>query len=161
MRTAASWLCSCLRVRRCGPARVFAGLTSRPRKDCCLRNAASRRNASLDDDAIVFVMWASPSTRNARRTWLIAVRRKRAPRLAPGARAQTTGCSLPADLEAASTTRGAGAGVTAGDNLDPERILALVVRGGAGLAQCIQAVLLRTRGCGGESRQLKDHPRAA
>src|SRR6185369_7571346 len=43
----------------------------------------------------------------------------------------------------------------------PERILALVVRGVAGLTQRIQAVLRRTRGCGGESRQLKDHPRAA
>ena len=63
---------------------------------------------------------------------------------------------LPADLEAGSTTRGAVAGVTAGDNLHPERILALVVRGGAGLAQRIQAVLRRTRGCGGESRQLED-----
>src|SRR5687767_13218875 len=79
----------------------------------------------------------------------------------PRALAHAAGTSLPADLEAGSTTRGAVAGVTAGDNLDPERILALVVRGVAGLAQCIQAVLRRTRGCGGESRQLKDHPRAA
>ncbi len=55
----------------------------------------------------------------------------------------------------------AASAVTVGDNLDPERILALVVRGGAGLAQRIQAVLRRTRGCGGESRQLEDHPRAA
>src|SRR5439155_9727354 len=52
------------------------------------------------------------------------------------------------------------AGVTVGDQLDPERILALVVRGVAGLTQRIQAVLRRTRGCGGESRQLEDHPRA-
>ena len=58
--------------------------------------------------------------------------------------------------------RAAAAGAfTAGDNLDPERVLALVVRGGAGLAQRIQAVLRRTRGCSGESRQLEDHPRAA
>src|SRR6185436_20973877 len=69
--------------------------------------------------------------------------------------------SLPADLDACSTTRGAVAGVTVGDHLDPECILVLEVRGGAGLAQCIQAVLLRTRGCSGESRELKDHPRAA
>src|SRR5918993_4385594 len=68
---------------------------------------------------------------------------------------------LSADLEAGSTTRGAAAGVTGRDKLDPERILALVIGGGAGLAQRIQAVLRRTRGCGGESGQLEDHPRAA
>src|SRR5882724_3954820 len=85
----------------------------------------------------------------------------KSPRPAPGAHAQTAGFSLPADLEAGSTTRGAGAAVTAGDNLDPECILVLVVRGVAGLTQRIQAVLRRTRGRGGESRQLKDHPRAA
>src|SRR5580704_9448427 len=84
----------------------------------------------------------------------------RASQSKPGALAQTAGFSLPADLEAGSTTRGAGAAVTAGDNLDPGCILVLVVRGGAGLTQRIQAVLRRTRGCGGESRQLKDHPRA-
>src|SRR5262245_10635153 len=68
---------------------------------------------------------------------------------------------LPADLEAGSTTRAAGISTgTVGDNLDPECILVLVVRGGAGLTQRIQAVLGRTRGCGGESRQLEDHPRA-
>src|SRR5215467_216906 len=73
----------------------------------------------------------------------------------------TAGFSLPADLEAGSTTRaGVISTVTVGDHLDPECILVLVVRGGAGLTQCIQAVLRRTRGCGGESRQLKDHPRA-
>src|SRR5215469_10027571 len=70
------------------------------------------------------------------------------------------GFSLPADLEVGSTTRGAGAAVTVGDNLNPECILVLVVRGNAGLTQRIQAVLRCTRGCGGESRQLKDHPRA-
>src|SRR6476620_9448858 len=67
---------------------------------------------------------------------------------------------LPADLDAGSTTRGASAGVTGGDYLDPERILVLVVRRVAGRAQRIQAVLLRTRGCGGESRQLEDYPGA-
>src|SRR3712207_8486478 len=40
------------------------------------------------------------------------------------------------------------------------RIRALVVRGSAGRAQRVQAALLRTRGCGSESRQLKHHPRA-
>src|SRR6185312_9748017 len=51
--------------------------------------------------------------------------------------------------------------LTVGDNLDPERVLALVVRGGTGVAQCIQAVLRRTRSGSGEARQLEDHPRAA
>src|SRR5215469_16312346 len=69
--------------------------------------------------------------------------------------------SLPADLEAGSTTRAAGTStVTVGDHLDPQCILALVVRGVTGFAQRIQAALLRTRSCGGESRQLEDHPRA-
>src|SRR5262249_18183631 len=86
---------------------------------------------------------------------------QKSPRLAPGALAYPAGFSLPADLEAGSTTRGAVAGVTVGDQLDPERILALVVRSVAGLTQRIQAVLRRTRRCRGESRQLKDHPRAA
>src|SRR5688572_29236131 len=71
------------------------------------------------------------------------------------------GPSLPADLDAGATTRGAVAGVTGGDHLHPERIRALVVRRGAGPAQRIQAVLRRTRGCSGESRHLKNHPRAA
>src|ERR1043166_8751327 len=75
----------------------------------------------------------------------------------PGSRRST----LPADLDAGSTTGGAGAGVTVGDNLDPERVLVLVVRRGAGLAQRVQAVLRRTRRCCGESRKLEDHPRAA
>src|SRR4051812_31223718 len=70
------------------------------------------------------------------------------------------GPSLPADLEASPPTGAAAAAVTAGDNLDPECILVLVVRGVAGLTQRIQAVLRRTRGCGGKSRKLKDHPRA-
>src|SRR5262249_14488260 len=76
----------------------------------------------------------------------------------------TAGLSLPADLEAGSATRaaanGAASTVTVGDHLDPKCILVLEVRGLAGLAQRIQAVLRRTRGCGGESRQLEDHPRA-
>src|SRR5688572_32221310 len=71
---------------------------------------------------------------------------------------------LPADLEAGSTTRAAANGATStvavGDHLDPKCILVLEVRRVAGLAQRIQAALLRTRGCGGEPRQLEDHPRA-
>src|SRR6185295_3668591 len=71
--------------------------------------------------------------------------------------------SLPADLEAGSRTspaaNGATRSVAVGDHLDPQCILALEVRGVAGLAQRIQAALLRTRGCGGEPRQLEDHPR--
>src|SRR5262245_7711703 len=86
---------------------------------------------------------------------------KRAPGDKPGALACAAGSSLPAHLEAGSTTRGAVAGVTVGDHLDPECIVALVVGRGAGLAQRIQTVLRCTRGCGGESRQLEDHPRAA
>src|SRR4030095_16883427 len=62
-------------------------------------------------------------------------------------------------LEAGCTTRGDD-GVTVGDQLDPERTRALEVRGVAGLAQRIQAGVRRTRGCGGESWQLKDHPGA-
>src|SRR5678816_4028684 len=72
-------------------------------------------------------------------------------------------CYLPASLEAGSATRAAvrsaAKDVTAGDKLDPKGTVAFVVRGGVGLAQRIQAVLRRTRGCGGESRQLEHHPR--
>ena len=54
------------------------------------------------------------------------------------------GCCLPAGLEAGSATRAAGRAaakdVTGGDKLDPKRTVAFVVRGGAGLAKCIQAV---------------------
>src|SRR5215471_12439255 len=73
------------------------------------------------------------------------------------------GCCLAAGLEAGSATRAAvraaAKDVTGGDKLDPKRTVALVVRGGVGLAQRIQTVLRRTRGCGGESRQLEHHPR--
>src|SRR5215475_6619758 len=93
-----------------------------------------------------------------------SLRNKKAPGLGRGL-AHTAGLSLPADLEAGSATRaaanGAASTVTIGDHLDPKRILVLEVRGVAGLAQRIQAVLRRTRRCGGESRQLEDHPRAA
>src|SRR5215471_13282389 len=92
-----------------------------------------------------------------------SLRNKKAPGLGRGL-PHTAGFSLPADLEAGSATRaaanGAASTVTVGDHLDPECILVLEVRGLAGLAQRIQAVLRRTRGCGGESRQLEDHPRA-
>src|ERR1700733_623491 len=85
------------------------------------------------------------------------------PRPVPGALAHTTGSGLAADLDAGSPgARAAHVGAfTVGDNFDPERVLALVVRGGAGLAQRIQAVLRRTRVCSGESRQLEDPPGAA
>src|SRR4029453_14893133 len=73
------------------------------------------------------------------------------------------GCCLPAGLDAGSAaralTRTAAKVVTAGDKLDPERAVALVVRGGVGLAQRVEALHRRTRGCGGESRQLEHHPR--
>src|SRR5262245_43145379 len=71
--------------------------------------------------------------------------------------------NLSADLEVGSATRAAvraaAKDVAAGDKLDPQRTVALVVRSGVGLAQRIQAVLRRTRRCGGESRQLEHHPR--
>src|SRR5687768_1359706 len=73
--------------------------------------------------------------------------------------------SLPADLKAGSTTRAAADGapstVAVGDHFHPQRILVLKVRRVGGRAQLIQAALLRTRGCGRESRQLEDHPRAS
>src|SRR5512145_2943170 len=100
---------------------------------------------------------------NARRTWLIAARSIRAPGHNPGALAHAAGTSLPAGLEAGSAaraaTRAAAKDVTAGDELDPKQAIALVVRGGVGLAQRIQAVHRRTRGCSGESRQLEHRPR--
>src|SRR5688500_10343107 len=80
---------------------------------------------------------------------------------------------LPTDLDArptASDGANEAATATAGtsgtrcgwcrNELDPQRILAFVVRGGIGLAKCIQAALLRTRCRGSESRQLEDHPGA-
>src|SRR5688572_12031875 len=69
--------------------------------------------------------------------------------------------SLAADLNTGSTTRRAGAGVTFGHHLHPQRIRTLVVGRGARLTQRIQTVLRRTGGCGGESGQMEDHPRAA
>src|SRR5207247_4004516 len=102
---------------------------------------------------------------HARRTWLIAVRSKRAPGHSRGLLLVQQGCCLPAGLEAGSATRAAvraaAKDVTGGDKLDPKRTVAFVVRGGTGPAYCIQAALLRTRRCSGESRQLEDHPRAA
>src|SRR6516164_9101365 len=89
----------------------------------------------------------------------------KAPGLCRGLLLVQRGCCLPAGLEAGSATRAAvGAAakdVTGGNKLDPKRTVAFVVRGGTGLAECIQAALLRTRRCSGESRQLEDHPRAA
>src|SRR5688500_8514238 len=90
--------------------------------------------------------------------------KEKAPALGRGLFLKAAGCSLPADLEAGSTTRPAANGATStvavGDHLDPQCILGLEVRRVACLAQSIQAALLRTRGCGGEPRQLEDHPRA-
>src|SRR5690606_22721082 len=81
----------------------------------------------------------------------------------PGPLALTTGRSLTADLEAGSAARAASLGardVAAGDELDPKRTVALVVRGVADCAQRIEAVHGRARGGGRETRQLEDHPRA-
>src|SRR6202451_1482089 len=87
----------------------------------------------------------------------------KSPRPAPGALAYRAGFSLPVDLEAGSATgsatRAAAKDVTAGDKLDPKLTVAFVVRGGTGLAKCIQAALLRTRRCSRESRQFEHHPR--
>src|SRR5262252_5121359 len=100
-----------------------------------------------------------PRLRFVKADLVLAKQKSRRP--APGALAHTAGFSLPADLEAGSTTRAAVIStVTVGDHLDPECILVLVVRGVAGLAQRIQAVLRRTRRCGGESRQVEDDPGA-
>src|SRR5215472_11285430 len=94
----------------------------------------------------------------------IAVRNKKPPACAGGS-CSCSRFSLPAGLEAGSATRAAvraaAKDVTGGDKLDPKRTVAFVVRGGTGLAKRIQAALLRTRRCSGESRQLEDHPRAA
>src|SRR5580693_2140605 len=91
--------------------------------------------------------------------------KQKAPGLCRGLLLVQQGCALPAGLEAGSATRAAvraaAKDVTGGDKLDPKRTVAFVVRGGTGLAKCIQAALLRTRRCRGESRQLEDHPRAA
>src|SRR5579863_8436369 len=114
--------------------------------------------------------WPALARAAARATAALRYETK-SPRPAPGALRYTavatclsssnsSSGSIPADTDAGSTTRGAVAGVTGGDNLDPEFTLVLEVRGFTGLAQCIEAVLLRTRGCGGESRQIEDHPRA-
>jgi hypothetical protein len=90
-----------------------------------------------------------PSMRIVPGTDCAALRYKtKSPRPAPGAHAHIAGFSLPVDLEAGSATwaaaRAAAKDVTAGDKLDPKRVRVLVVRGGAGLAQRIQAVLRRT-----------------
>src|ERR1700736_5665579 len=90
---------------------------------------------------------------------------QKAPGLCRGLLLVQQGCCLPAGREAGSATRAAvraaAKDVTGGDKLDPKRTVAFVVRVGTGLAKCIQAALLRTRRCSGESRQLEDHPRAA
>src|SRR5690349_9016151 len=89
--------------------------------------------------------------------------KKEPPDTAGGSRSCDRGCCLPVDLNAVSRarafTRAAAQDVTGGDDLYPQRVLALVVRGGGGLAQRRQAALLHTRRCSGESRQLEHHPR--
>ena len=60
------------------------------------------------------------------------------------------GC-LPGDLDAVSGTRATATNVTGGDHFDPQGTVAVAVRGGGGIAKCIQAALLGTRRCGGES----------
>src|SRR5581483_6114015 len=71
----------------------------------------------------------------------IAVRNKEPPACDRGLLLVQQGGCLPADLEAGSATRAAARAaaqnVTAGDQLDPKRTIAFVVRGGAGLAKCI------------------------
>src|SRR5215471_7076902 len=109
------------------------------------------------------VLPCSAYRRIRRRTWLIAVRKKEPPGTAGGSCSCNRVAVLPAGLEADSAT-GALAGasaedVTGGNKLDPKRTVAFVVRGGIGLTQCIQAALLRTCRCSGESRQLEHHPR--
>src|SRR5688572_30929060 len=88
---------------------------------------------------------------------------KKSPRPRAGAVAQT-GCTLTTDLKAVSWTRAAAGAaakdVTRGDDLDPKRTVALVVRGGTGVAQRVEAVHRRSRVGGGEARQLEHHPRA-
>src|SRR5690606_5969490 len=72
--------------------------------------------------------------------------------------------SLSTDLDAASAaTEAAEAAAWAGagrNDLDPQRILVLEVRGFVGRAQRIEIALFLTGRCGGETRQLEDHPRA-
>src|SRR5947208_8036997 len=93
----------------------------------------------------------------------VGLHRKKPPAVSQGLLLVQQGCCLLAGLEAGSATRAvsraAAKDVTGGDKLEPKRTVAFVVRGGVGLAQRIQAVLRRTRGCGGESRQLEHHPR--
>src|SRR5258708_28342993 len=89
--------------------------------------------------------------------------KQKAPGLCRGLLLVQQGCCLPAGLEAGSATRAAvraaAKDVTGGDKFDPKRTVGFVVRGGTGLAKCIQAALLRTRRRVGESRQLEHHPR--
>src|SRR5438067_1102664 len=108
---------------------------------------------------------ASNDTGRFERDFADCCMKEKSPRAQAGGSDHAGGSGLPADLQAGSAT-GAAVGAAAkdvagGDELDPQRTVAFVVRGGVGLAQCIQAALLRARRCSGESRQLEDHPRAA
>src|SRR5690606_12386559 len=60
----------------------------------------------------------------------------------------------------AAASRAASPHVTRGDDLDPQRAVALVVRRGGGGPQRVEAVHLRARGRRREPRQLEHHPRA-
>src|SRR5580698_11366760 len=115
--------------------------------------ARSERNELAGDAVAKHWISSRPQHRRTLCQTCFALVPVRSPRAAPGALADTAVFNLPADLDAGSTTRAATAGVTGGDNLDPECVLVLEVRGVTGLAQVIQAVLRRTRGCGRELRK--------
>src|SRR5690606_16408390 len=82
---------------------------------------------------------------------------------APPGPALMAACVLPADVDAGAGAHRAGTVHAFGildDELDPQRVAALVVRGLIGLVQRVEAPLLLARGGGLESRQLEDYPGA-
>src|SRR5262249_38524198 len=126
-------------------------ISSLLQKNCC---QCSVRGTSISSAKVSHPSWPSGDA--------FGVTQKKPPAVSRGLLLVQQGYCLPADLEAGSATGTGGLAakyVTAGDKLDPKRTVALVVRGGGGLPKRIQAVLRRTRGCGGESRQLEHHPR--
>src|SRR5690606_17885899 len=96
---------------------------------------------------------AGPGSHDVHDLW----KTKKPPALRPGAVVDAPGWSLAADLQAGG---GATSGAHVGDPLHPLRVVRLVVRSGVGLAQGIEAVHRRARGCGVEPRQLEVHPGA-